>query len=181
MGIPGDYGPQNIPPTNLRPELGTYNTYLSIVQHLTTFFDRVRFPENLYPIHLTNTVAIEDSFEGKQNKAWINIIAQKFKGGKGRETSNFIVRIVVKEEEDWGYRLTMPLVDEVIRIFEAAPIFYDFTDQQNPVAIGGLFIPCIYEESPFDDDALQVEGLRITDMSFQVKIPRLRATFEVAS
>jgi hypothetical protein len=180
MGIPGDYGPQNIPPTTLFPELSTYNAFLSLVQHVSVFLDRTKFPADQFPLLLTDKILTDEFFEGKKNKGWISLIAKEFKGGKGKEVSTFIVRLCIKEEEDWGYEISMPLADEIIRLFEAAPIFYDFADQENPVPINRLFLPCIYEEAPFSDDTFNVAGLRVVEMSYQVKIPRVRSTFEIA-
>lgn len=115
------------------PTLSHRNLFLSFVQPLYEQFDRAR----LYPVPgdpLANyIVQYGDDDEEKDRKAVEDCTAfvvpepMSFAGGRGRKPSAFNVMIGVKRDADIYHRVSMPLLDEVIRIYELPIMHYDFT------------------------------------------------------
>lgn len=176
-------------PSQLNPRLSLKNILLSFYLPLYEEFDRSNLWYSSADRSLSqserderylvfNGPRVEEKNRNEIDSAYAFILSSfsLFPGGRGDEPLRTTLQLVVKEDIDIYDRVSLPLIDEIYRLYQQELTLKDFSVSGSPIDTGELVAPVFAGCTPGESG--EDQGYRVWDMEFAVYSCRRSAKFD---
>lgn len=165
----------------MKSTLSVANHWRSFIKHFNDYWSTEKWPDNDYPIFFHEDISDEDRDKIKNSKAWLIFDFDMFAGGRGLHGDDniFLIKVFVKRKENTYNKILLPLLDDIIEVYEQAPcVFYDFTYDPPQLAMNSSVMIPIFESaasllSETDDK------LKVIELTFYVKTDRSSRKYDL--